>query len=105
MRKLAEIERTIRKLRDLPRIGSFRDEIAAGVRAIPAADKGVICFIVDDDRLEIRIMAISYAGSDWSKNSKGQIMIVFKPIPASEPLPKTRILGAEPPPDARLRIP
>ena len=67
MRKLAEIERTIRKLRDLPHIGSFRDEIAAGVRAIPAADKGVICFIVDDDRLEVRIMVIGYAGSDWSK--------------------------------------
>ncbi len=67
MHKLAEIEWTIRQLCDLPRTGSFRDEIAAGVRAIPAADKSVICFIVDDDRLEVRIMAIGYAGSDWSK--------------------------------------
>lgn len=33
VRKLAEIEWTIRKLRDLPRTGSFRDEIAAGGRA------------------------------------------------------------------------
>ena len=56
MRKLAEIEQTIQKLRDLPHIGSLRDEIAAGVRAIPAADKAVICFIVDDNRLEVRIM-------------------------------------------------
>ena len=63
MRKLAEIERTIRKLRDLPCIGFFRDEIATGVPEIPVADKGVICFIVDDDRLEFRIMAIGYAGS------------------------------------------
>ena len=73
MRKLAEIEQTIRKQRDLPRIGSFRDEIAAGVRAIRAANKGVICFIVDDDRLEVRIMTISCAGSDWSKSASARL--------------------------------
>ena len=73
MRKLAEIEQTIRKLRELPRIGSFRDEIVAGIRAIPAADKGVICFIVDDDRLEVRIMSIGCAGSDWSKTARARL--------------------------------
>ena len=42
-------------IRELPRV--FR-------RAILAADKDVICFVVDDDRLAVRIMATGRAGLD-----------------------------------------
>lgn len=65
LRTLDAIEQTIRKLKDVPHIGTLRDEIAPGLRAIAAAGKGVICFIVDDESHEVRILAIGYAGSDW----------------------------------------
>lgn len=65
LRKINEIEQTIRKLAELPHIGSVRGEIELGLRAIPTAGKGVICFIVDDENHEVLVMAIGYAGSDW----------------------------------------
>ena len=65
LRKINEIEQAIRRLESVPHVGSVRDEIAPGMRAIPAAGKGVICFVVDDENHEVRIMAIGYAGSDW----------------------------------------
>lgn len=66
MRKIGEIEDTIGKLRQVPHIGSIRDNIAPGVRAIPTAGKGVVCFVVDDELKEVVVLAASYAGSDWS---------------------------------------
>lgn len=65
LRKINEIEQTIRNLENVPHIGSLRDEIEPDLRAIPSAGKGVICFVVDDKNHEVRIMAIGYAGSDW----------------------------------------
>ncbi len=65
LRKLDEIETVIRDLTDLPHVGSLRHEIAKGLRAIPAAGKAVICFVVDDSKTEVRILAIGYAGSNW----------------------------------------
>ncbi len=65
LQKINEIEQTIRNLENVPHIRSLRDEIAPGLRAIPSAGKGVICFVVDDKHHEVRIMAIGYAGSDW----------------------------------------
>ena len=65
-------ERVIRKLCDVPHIGSIRDEIASGLRAIPAADKGVVCFVVDDDNHVVCIIAIGYAGSDWTRAVKSR---------------------------------
>ncbi|APX16625.1 hypothetical protein BWR17_12855 [Phaeobacter inhibens] len=66
LRKIGEIEDTIGKLRQVPHIGSIRDNIAPGVRAIPTAGKGVVCFVVDDKLKEVVVLAASYAGSDWS---------------------------------------
>ena len=66
LRKIGEIEETIGKLRQVPHVGSIRDNIAPGVRAIPTAGKGVICFVVDDELKEVLVLAVSYAGSDWS---------------------------------------
>ena len=72
VRKVDKIEVAIGKLAELPHVGSFRHEIAHDLRAIPAAGKAVICFIVDDDQNEVRIMAIGYAGSDWISETKAR---------------------------------
>lgn len=67
-RKIAEIEQTIETLRHTPHLGSLRDEIYPDLRAIPVADKGVLCFTVDDDTLTVAIICIAYAGADWSSS-------------------------------------
>jgi len=64
-RKLAEIEAAIATLKTTPHKGSIRDEIAPGLRAIPAGRKAVIAFVVDDDAKEVLIYAITYGGADW----------------------------------------
>ncbi len=64
-RKLAEIEAAIATLRATPHKGSIRDEIAFGLRAIPAGRKAVIAFVVDDVAREVLIYAITYGGADW----------------------------------------
>lgn len=69
-RKLAEIEATISELKQTPHRGTLRDEIAPGLRAIPAGRKAVIAFTVDDDTREVFVHAISYAGADWIARSR-----------------------------------
>ena len=64
-RKLAEIEAVIATLRTTPHKGSLRDEIAPGLRAIPAGRKAVVAFMVDDDAGEVLIFAVTYDGADW----------------------------------------
>ena len=59
-RKLAEIEVAIASLKTTPHKGSLRDEIAPGLRAIPAGRKAVIAFMVDDDQREVLIYAVTY---------------------------------------------
>lgn len=65
-RRLAEIEATIAGLAALPHRGSLRDEIAPGLRAIPAGRKAVVAFTVDDDRREVLILAVTYGRADWA---------------------------------------
>lgn len=72
-RKLAEIEAATYRLADLPKIGSTRDELAPGLRAVPAAEKAVICFTIDDDTLTVFILCVSYAGSDWASRVKERL--------------------------------
>lgn len=64
-RRLAEIEATLASLHDTPHKGSIRDEIAPGLRAIPAGRRAVVAFTVDDAAREVLIYAVSYAGADW----------------------------------------
>ncbi len=71
--KLDEIEQVIRSLALTPhKEGSRRDEIAPGLRAIPAGRKGVVVFVVDDDVREVLIYAVSYGGADWARRSKAR---------------------------------
>ncbi len=69
-RRLAEIEAVIDSLAQLPHKGTVRDEIAPGLRAIPAGRKAVIAFTVDEAVREVLIHAVSYAGADWIVRSR-----------------------------------
>ncbi len=64
-RKLSEIEAAIATLKTTPHKGSLRDEIAPGLRAIPAGRKAVVAFLVDEDVSEVLIYAVTYGGADW----------------------------------------
>lgn len=71
-RKLAEIEALIATLESTPHKGSLRDEIALGLRAIPAGRKAVIAFVVDDDAAEVLVYAVAYGGADWAMRSSAR---------------------------------
>ncbi len=73
-RKLAEIEQEIASLARTPHRGSIRDEIAPGLRAIPAARRAVIAFTVDDDAEEVHIHCVTHSGTDWVSRSRGRIL-------------------------------
>lgn len=64
--KLDDIERRMHALADTPHIGSLRHEILPGLRAIPAARKGVIAFRVDDAAREVHVLCVVYGGADWA---------------------------------------
>ena len=64
-RKLDEIERCIHNLAQTPHIGSIRNDLYPGLRAIPVTRKGVITFTVDDETQSVFIVSITYAGADW----------------------------------------
>lgn len=64
-RKLTQIAEAAQGLGALPHIGTRRDHILPGLRAIPAARRAVIAFIVDDAAQEVHILAITYGGADW----------------------------------------
>ena len=69
LRKLDEIEKTLRGLAQTPHIGSLRHDILPDLRAIPTARKGVVSFIVNDETKEVLIISITYAGADWISRS------------------------------------
>ena len=73
-RKLTEIEQAIATLAQTPHKGSIRDEIAPGLRAIPAGRKAVIAFTVDDEAGEVFIHAVTYGGADWVERSRSRNM-------------------------------
>ena len=68
-RKLAEIEAAIATLKATPHKGSRRDELAPGLRAIPAGRKAVVAFVVDDDAGDVLIYAVTYGGADWIRRT------------------------------------
>lgn len=71
-RQLSEIEAAIATLKTTPHKGSLRDEIAPGLRAIPASRKAVIAFVVDDDAAEVLVYAVTYGGADWAMRSSAR---------------------------------
>lgn len=71
-RKLSEIEEAVADLAHTPHKGSIRDEIAPGLRAIPAARRAVIAFTVDDAAEEVFIQAVTYSGGDWASRIRAR---------------------------------
>jgi toxin ParE1/3/4 len=70
VRKLEEMETTLRGLAQTPHIGTMRHDIFPNLRAIPTARKGVVSFIVDDDAKEVLVISITYAGADWISRTR-----------------------------------
>jgi toxin ParE1/3/4 len=65
-RILLQIEDMIwNHLATYPNSGSRRDDIVAGLRLKTAAEKAVICFMVDDATGTVRVIAVTYAGQNW----------------------------------------
>lgn len=73
-RKLAEIDEAIAGLMRTPHTGSIRDEIAPGLRAIPAGRRAVVAFTVDDGAEEVLIHAVTYGGGDWAGRSRARVL-------------------------------
>ena len=67
-----QLSHDLASLQDLPYKGSIRDEIAPGLRAIPAGRKAVMAFTVDDETREVFIHVVSYAGADWIARSRAR---------------------------------
>ncbi|MCD7110886.1 type II toxin-antitoxin system RelE/ParE family toxin [Rhizobium sp. DKSPLA3] len=72
-RKLADIEAVTKTLADMPYKAPIRDGLPSGLRTIPAGQKGVICFTVDEEARTVQIVAISYAGSDWMSKARDRL--------------------------------
>lgn len=68
--KADEITEFIDGLADFPHMGTARTDMAPTLRAIPASEKAVVCFTVDDAAKVVRIICISYAGADWMSRVK-----------------------------------
>jgi len=69
-RKISEIEAAVYRLAEYPKISTPRDEMRPGLRTVMAAEKAVICFLVNDEIATVRIIGFSYAGSDWASRVK-----------------------------------
>ena len=65
-RRLSEIREAIASLADVPHRGSIRNEIAPGLRAVPAGRRAVVAFTVDDEAREVYVQAVTYGGTDWA---------------------------------------
>jgi plasmid stabilization system protein ParE len=64
-RILLELRAAARSLAETPHLGSLRNEIVPGLRAIPAARRGVIAFTVDDEARQVFVHIIAWGGFDW----------------------------------------
>lgn len=65
-RIILELRDAARSLQETPHRGSLRHEILPGLRAIPAARRGVIAFTVDETTREVFVHIIAYGGADWA---------------------------------------
>ena len=65
LRKIDEIEAVVHALAENPRRGTKRNEIAPGLRALPAGRRGVVAFGVEEEERVVLVYAITYGGADW----------------------------------------
>ena len=71
--KIADIETVTKSLADMPYKAPIRDGLPSGLRAISVGQKAVIGFTVDEEERTVRIVVISYAGSDWMSKARDRL--------------------------------
>jgi toxin ParE1/3/4 len=65
LRIMREIRQRITDLAGVPHIGTVRNDVVPGLRAIPAAEKAVVSFTVNNETHTVKIICVTYAGQDW----------------------------------------
>ena len=65
--RIAEIERDVIKLSDLPKKGSLRP---GNLRAIPVGRNAVATFRVDDATRTVLVLSVTWGGADWSRRTR-----------------------------------
>ena len=71
--KLDTIVAGIAYLEHTPHIGTLRNEIALGLRAIPIGENAVVAFTVHEDTREVMIFAVTWGGADWMGRSRRRV--------------------------------
>lgn len=64
-RIMAAIQSRMLQLRDLPHIGVTYIYEGREVRAVSCAEKAIICFSVDAEAHQVKVLCVTYAGQDW----------------------------------------
>jgi len=65
--KIDGITAFITRLSDFPNIGSVRSDLYPGLRAVPASEKAVVCFTVNDEAQSVFVLCVSYGGANWQE--------------------------------------
>lgn len=60
---LSKLEAACLSLADFPERGVPRDDIVMGLRVLPVERRSVICYFVNDDRVDIALVA--HGGQNW----------------------------------------
>ncbi len=70
--KIIRLDSDASALGENPHRGTRRDDILAGLRAIPSAGKGVIAFDIDEEARVVRNLSVTWAGADWMSRVAGR---------------------------------
>lgn len=68
-RIVQDITARMRRLADMPHIGTIRD--ASGLRVVPH-EKAVILIRVNDARRMVRVLGVTYGGADWQRRVRAR---------------------------------
>lgn len=71
--KVNEVRREIKALASTPHIGTLRNDVVIGLRAIPVGANAVVAFAVFEDTREVMIYAVTWGGADWMGRSRRRV--------------------------------
>ncbi len=71
--KVNEVRRDMKALSHTPHIGTLRNDVIMGLRAIPIGANAVVAFAVFEDTREVMIYAVTWGGADWMERSRRRV--------------------------------